>query len=274
MLQRLEAPDRLAELLTRLEIVGGGGDGRFHDADGFGAKCGEADVEGGLDGVECVTGIDPHCRCIAQNEVRRALAVKRRVVAQADALDAWHHGEKSGTVASGSCRDQQQVGAGTVGDHGLAAGEAAVDFRYRLAACIGVGQHDDGFAGGDSGKPLLQKVMRSGIPGDGAGGTANQRRSDHSGSEIGLQQQSSAYGAHHQPGFLRAVAEAAVVFVDVERQHAEIGQRLPDLAAPAGGGIEDGAALLECVVLRDEALNRIRQCALVFVEVEVHVTAP
>ena len=50
----------------------------------------------------------------------------------------------------------------------------------------------------------------------------------------------------------------------------EVGQRLPDRAAPTGVGVKDGATPFEAVVLGDETLHGIGQCALVFVEVEVH----
>jgi hypothetical protein len=49
MLERLEAADGLAELASGLEVVDGGGHGGLHDADGFGAEGGEADVQCRID---------------------------------------------------------------------------------------------------------------------------------------------------------------------------------------------------------------------------------
>jgi hypothetical protein len=125
-----------------------------------------------------------------------------------------------------------------------------------------MGEDDDGVAAGDLRQPLVLE--------GGRGRSAYQGRRDHRGGEVGFQQQPAAQGPHHQPGFLRTVTEAAVFLVDVDRQHAEIAQRLPDFTAPAGRGVADRAALFERVVTGHEAPHGVLQRQLFLGEVEVH----
>jgi hypothetical protein len=65
-----------------------------------------------------------------------------------------------------------------------------------------------------------------------------------------------------------------VVLVDVERQHAEIGQLPARLRGSSLRANRGWRGVFEAVVLADEAPHGVGQRALLLVEVEVHFRAP
>ena len=130
MLQRLEAADRAAELLARLQVLEGGGIQRLHRADRFGAQRRDGEISGALEHRQRLVDFAQHAvgadLDVRQFNLGRAHAVDGAIAgylhARARAIDQ-EQADALG-VARATCgarRDDQLVGAGPVQHHRLVA---------------------------------------------------------------------------------------------------------------------------------------------------------
>ena len=223
VLQGLEGADRDAELLSRLQIFDGGLQRFIHRADRFRAHRGAGLVDHALDQVETVVGIADRGITAdldaGEGDVGGVQAVLGRIALAGNALGVGRHQEHA---------DAALVAPGAIGarGHDQGVGVLAVE-------------HDELFAVDDPASALLlgrsgdvEQVVarvlfelreRKGLAAvDDAGNVrglllgrtamAQETAADHDRRQIRLQHQRLAERFHHDHGFDRAGAEAAVGF--------------------------------------------------------------
>ncbi|MNM79624.1 hypothetical protein D3C81_915620 [compost metagenome] len=278
VLQRLEARDRLTELLARLGVFQRGGVERVHHAHGLGAQQHRGVVGRLLDDRETLAGLAQQLRRrVLEGDVCRAQVIDGAVVLDADTGALGIDQEQRdailvGIAATAARRHDQLVGLRAMQHHGLAAVELAVaggdahvvQFIARLRLVEGHGQLQ--LAAGD----LLQQRLL-------AAGQA-QRIGTHHGGEVRLHHQAAAQFLLHHHHVERLAREAALRFRHRQRGQAQFDQRAPGALAVTSLGLDVFLARLEVVALVDEAADGVGQLLLFVAEIEVHVacllTAP
>ena len=93
---------------------------------------------------------------------------------------------------------------------------------------------------------------------------------DHHRGQVRLEHQRAAERFHHDRGFHRARAEAAVVFRERQAEQALLRELAPDLAAPAVLFCGVLLALLEVIRVSQQPVDAVFQEALLLGEIKIH----
>ena len=108
------------------------------------------------------------------------------------------------------------------------------------------------------------------------GGSAvtQETATDHHCGQVGFEDQRTAERFHHDRGFHRARAEAAVVFRERQTQQALLCQLAPDLTAPAVLLCGILLALLKVIRVSQQPVDAVFQEALLLGQIKIHFTIP
>ncbi len=282
VLQGLERADRNPELLAGLEILDGGLERFIHRADGFRAHRGAGLVDHALDQGETVLGIaDRSIRAdldAGQRDVGGMQAVLGRIALAGDALGVRRHQEHADAAlvalrALGARGHDQGVGVLAVQRDEL----LAVDDPARALLLGGGGNIGEIVA-----RVLLELREGKGLAAvDDAGNVrglllgraavAQEAAGDHHRRQIRLQHQRLAERLHHDHGFDRAGAEAAIGFREGQSEQALLGQLAPDGLAPAALLLLVLLARIEIVGVGQETVDAFLEKALLLGQIKIHV---
>ena len=281
MLQRLEAADRAAELLARLQVVEGGGIQRLHRAHRFGAQRRHGEIGGALEHRQRLVDFAQHAvgadLDVRQFDLGRAHAVDgaiaRHLHARAVAIDQ-EQADALGVArgAGGARRDDQLVGAGPVQHHRLVSIQhvaRAVAFGRGLDAVQLVARIRLAQRGGEQ-QLALRHFGQDGLLLRLAAGEVDQAAAQDHGRKIRLDHDAAAELGHHQHGVDRGAAEAAMRLVEGHAEQAHLGELRPHLVGKSLRRSDDGLARLEAVILADVFLDAVAQQLLFFAENEIH----
>ena len=100
---------------------------------------------------------------------------------------------------------------------------------------------------------------------------AQEAAADHDGRQIRLQHQRLAERFHHDHGFDRAGAEAAIGFRERQAQQALLGELAPDGLAPAALLLLVLLARIEIVGVGQETVDAFLEKALLLGQIKIHV---
>ncbi|MNP09866.1 hypothetical protein D3C76_1019870 [compost metagenome] len=281
VLQGLELADHLAELLARLQVVEGQGAGRFHAANRFGALCGDRPallVTQGRQGLafwaEQVGGADEY---VIQIQLASLAPILGRIAAalHADGRRIEQKQADAGFVtrcATGARADQDQPGALSTDQHGLAAAEFPAA-AHRLGTGLHVVQLvvAGRLVDGDSQLQLRAGDLRQQIVLLRLAAQLRQQTAgiDHR-VQVGLQAQATAQLGHDQHGFNATAAEAAVLLGERYGGQAQLTELLPEGGAEARFALAKLLALLEAIGVAHQARRGVLQHLLLFGKIEVH----
>ncbi|MCY1234003.1 hypothetical protein D9M72_465700 [compost metagenome] len=279
MAQRLVFADQAAELLAGVDVGGGEGERHLHGAHHVGADGCGAGGDGGADGGCGACMVCGVAQGLGGGAVEHQFA-GRRVVDQAEATQLGAAGvdqeERQAVFVTGlaahACAHHEATRRAGVQHERLDAVEAPL-----LAIAARTGLDPQGFVA------PRRFVMRPGHAhfalGQGgqqaillrfAASRQHGRRSEHAGGQVGFEQQRAAKLLHDRQSVARAAAQTAEGFWNAQGCHAQFGQLAPGRFAPASGRVRDGAAILETVVVVQQAREALRQRLLVFVQIELH----
>ena len=282
MLQHLELADRHAELLAGLDVFQGRRVDRVHAAGRLGAQRHDGMIDRILDHAEGVIDLAQHRvgadRDLVEGELRGAQRVLGRVVAARDALGLGIDHEQReplllARAARGAGEHDDVVGRRRVVDDALVARERpAAAFLGRLERNVGQvvarlalqpGEGELLLALDHGREQRLLLGLRSGL--------GDHAAAQHDGRQERLQHQAFAELLHDDHGLDRTAAVAAILFREGHAEPAQLGHLRPVLRQPALFGGGDLAAVLESVLVANEALRGVLQLLLFVGKGQVHL---
>ncbi len=101
-----------------------------------------------------------------------------------------------------------------------------------------------------------------------------QSACQHHGGEIRLERERTADLLHHDHGFDRPAADAAMLFGKRQAEQAKLGVLPPEVAAPAGRFLCVAFARVELIAVGKQPLDALLQQPLFVVQRKIHFTAP
>ena len=103
---------------------------------------------------------------------------------------------------------------------------------------------------------------------------AEETAADHHRGQVWFKNERAAERFHHERGFHRACAKAAIVFRERQAQQALLRKLAPDLTAPAVlfGGVF--LALLEIIRISQQPVDAVFQETLLLGQIKIHFTIP
>ena len=179
----------------------------------------------------------------------------------------------SRAAAGGAGEHDDVVGGGGVVDHALVAGERPAgaflgglerhvgEIVARLALQPGEGELLLAFDHRRQQRLLLRL----------AAGRGDHAAAQHDGRQERLEHQAFAELLHDDHGLDRAAAVAAILFRERHAEPAQLGELRPVLRQPAAFGRGDLAAILERVLVANEALGAVLQLLLFVGKRQIHL---